>query len=67
MLERIATALDLPADLFRAEAGGRVGEGERREAFAEMTELVRLFSRIGDPEARRCCIAFVRAEAQKSG
>lgn len=67
MLEQVARVLDVPADLFRAETRGLIDHGERCEAFTEVDELVRLFSRIQDPEARQRCLAFVRAEGGNPG
>ncbi|MHB2210482.1 hypothetical protein [Methylobacterium sp. CM6257] len=54
-LERIATVLGVPVTAFFPEAD------RPDETIAQAADLVTAFAAIGNPAARRTCLAFVRA------
>jgi len=68
MLQRIAWELDVPMEeLTSAGASGRCGANARLRTLTAATEMVRLFARVENPQARRSCLAFVRAAIGGSG
>lgn len=60
-LTRIARALDLPPDHFSSPAA-RVADASEA-TFAEASECLRLWQRIGTPERRRRALEALRALA----
>lgn len=69
-MNTIAHLIGMPAARFfeessaRAQAEGPTGEGI--PTHAEIDELQSLFGRVRNPDLRRDCLSFVRAQARQS-
>ena len=61
-LKRIAQALGVSEEVFREEAFQH--RDASMQAMSEELELLRLFSAITDPEARRSCLTYVQSLAK---
>lgn len=59
-LQKIAEMLGVPVSAF-LESDPAAPEEPAAEAWRQTTELLHAFARVEDPQARRDCIAFVRA------
>ncbi len=60
-LQKIAEMLGVPVSAF-FESDPAAVEEPVAEAWRQTTELLHAFARVEDPQARRDCIAFVRAQ-----
>ncbi|MBP28914.1 hypothetical protein [Methylobacterium sp.] len=63
ILARIADALGIPMATF---AQLREVSDEQGTAWKECAELLEAFQRIGDRQARRRCLTYVKATADRS-
>ncbi|SDN65165.1 hypothetical protein SAMN05216360_11022 [Methylobacterium phyllostachyos] len=62
ILHQLATALDIPAEAFLSSGKAEAGRLARLHACAELMDA---FARIDDLQARRRCLTYVRAEAER--
>lgn len=60
-LQKIAEMLGVPVSAF-FEHDPAAPEETAAEAWRQTTELLQAFARVEDPQSRRECIAFVRAQ-----
>ncbi|MFC6742096.1 hypothetical protein [Methylobacterium tardum] len=63
ILSRIAETLGIPVNVFR---GVDDAAGSRLASLDECVELLEAFKQIGDRQARRRCLSYVRAAAERS-
>ena len=62
ILHQLATALDIPVEAFLSRGQAEAGRPAQLRACAELMDA---FTRIDDLQARRRCLTYVRAEAER--
>jgi ribosomal 50S subunit-associated protein YjgA (DUF615 family) len=63
IMPRLAEALGIPV---KALTPGDTGSDEQVTFIEEITELVQAFQRIEDRQARRRCLSYIRATADRA-